>query len=92
MYDLASGVIVIVLLLLFWTLQVQAADIIIIGQRVTRQVVRCFVVVAWWHDSASIKESNIKLHVIIERTLFPIIMRQREMLKTHWKGPEGGQE
>jgi hypothetical protein len=30
-YDLAPGVIVIVLLLLFWTLRVQVADIIIIG-------------------------------------------------------------
>jgi hypothetical protein len=31
-YDLAPGVIAIVLLLLFWTLRVQAADIIIIGR------------------------------------------------------------
>jgi hypothetical protein len=38
-YDLAPGFIVIVLLLLFWTLQVQAADIIIINRRVPQQVV-----------------------------------------------------
>jgi hypothetical protein len=92
MYDLAPGVIITVLLLLFWTLQGQAVDIIIIGQRFTRQVVRCFVVVAWRHDSASIKELNIKLRIIIERTLFPVIMRQRGTLRSHWKGPEGGRE
>jgi hypothetical protein len=83
MYDLAPGVIVIVLLLLFWTLRVQAADIIIIGRRVTRQVVQCFIIVAWWHDSASIKESNVKLRVIIKKTSFPVIMRRRGVLRTH---------
>jgi hypothetical protein len=92
MYDLAPGVIVIVLLLLFWTLRMQAADIIIIGRRVTQQLVRCFVVVTWWHDSASIEESNVKLHVIIKRTSFLVIMHQRGTLRTHWKGPEGSRE